>query len=46
MRKNLPNDTDAYKITHPSQYVPGLSKLMSYAEPRAGTQQFRSSEFR
>lgn len=38
MRRNLPNDTDAYKITHPNQYIENLIKLISYGEPRAGAE--------
>src|SRR6185369_12301563 len=45
MRKNLPNDTDAYKITHPSQYIEGLSKLANYGEPRAGAEHPEVSVF-
>lgn len=37
MRRNIIIDTDAYKITHPSQYVPGLTERMNYAEARIGS---------
>lgn len=36
MRKNIIIDTDAYKLTHWKQYVPNLTKLYSYGEPRVG----------
>ena len=32
----LAGDTDSYKFTHPSQYVAGASRLMSYIESRGG----------
>src|SRR6478736_8527502 len=33
---NAAIDTDAYKITHPSQYPKALNKLVSYGEGRVG----------
>jgi nicotinamide phosphoribosyltransferase len=33
---NAANDTDAYKVTHPSQYPKDLNKLISYGEARTG----------
>jgi len=38
MRKNMPIDTDAYKIVHPIQRPDNISKLYAYGEPRAGGQ--------
>ena len=32
----LAGDTDSYKFTHPSQYVAGADRLMSYIESRGG----------
>jgi len=37
MRQNVIIDTDAYKLTHPSQYPEGLSRLYSYGESRLGS---------
>lgn len=36
MKKNLIISCDSYKLTHHLQYVPGITKLYSYAEPRKG----------
>jgi len=32
----IAGDTDSYKFTHPSQYVAGADRLMSYIESRGG----------